>query len=188
MDESYLEKHHSDLVQEKDRRIYGWERGLNLEWERKYEGREVGFKREMVDLESRDDVMESLQTEFTICDCDSGYTESLLDALDGLGDLKAPYVQEEPSNVRCSTLDVDVELSDVQILLSIMLAEEAAYNGKDDFKTVEKLDDLVSRRLLLYLVRIRILKSQFLSGISDFTKQLLEKWIQKESQTYRIPQ
>jgi len=38
----------------------------------------------------------------------------------------------------------DVKLSDIQVMQSIILAEEAAQDGRDEFKTVERLPDLDS--------------------------------------------
>merc|ERR1719512_671740 len=38
----------------------------------------------------------------------------------------------------------DVKLSDIQLMQSLILAQEAASEGKDEFKTIENLDELDS--------------------------------------------
>merc|ERR1712154_346918 len=107
--------------------------------------------------------------------------------LDGIGDFKVRPLHEVPSNSSLSTLEDDIELSDVQFAQSIILAEEAALNGKDEFKTVERLYDLNSTSLSLSLARTRLLKSRCLSGIHNFTKHMLERRVGKEGRTCHVP-
>jgi len=45
---------------------------------------------------------------------------------------------------------VDVKLSDIQVMQSIILAEEAGLEGKDEFKTVEHLHELDSTQMLFH--------------------------------------
>jgi len=54
----------------------------------------------------------------------------------------------------------DVKLSDIEILQSITLAEEAALNGKNEFKTVNSLDDLNKVKLSMSITQPKPLKSK----------------------------
>ena len=107
-------------------------RELNHEWKRKCEGKELGYERDLVKAASPDNDIGSLPTaDLTSCDSviwneegssscgGSLYSESLLNTFDGLGELKVPRDQRVPSNITCSTLDLDIELTHAQFTKSL---------------------------------------------------------------------
>merc|ERR1712176_615194 len=51
-------------------------------------------------------------------------------------------LQEATADIVRSINECDVKLSDIQLMQSLLLAEEAARSGKDEFRTKENLDDL----------------------------------------------
>lgn len=122
-------------------------------------------------------------------------TDTMLDTLDGLGDDSPPpstQISEDsmhgvPSNITFSTSssstplyeNLDIELTDVQILQSILLAEEAASKGRDDFKTVENIDKLNSKSLHLSLASSKLMKSKLFSGFGRLKRQLSQRSIRK---------
>ena len=172
---------HSDTVLQKItnvlNRLEKNTRELNHEWERiKCEGKELGYEIDLVKAASPDNDIGSLPTaDLTSCDSiiwneegssscgGSLYSESLLNTFDGLGELKVPHHQQVPSNITCSTLDIDIELTNAQFTKSLWLAEEAALKGEDDFKTAERLNDLDEGISPISLARIKLLKSRFMN-------------------------
>jgi len=122
-------------------------------------------------------------------------TDTMLDTLDGLGEDSPPSTQissedsthRVPSNITFSTSsssttlyeNLDIELTDVQILQSILLAEEAASKGIDTFTTVDNIDELNSKSLYLSLASTKLMKSKLFSGFGKLKRQLSQRNIRK---------
>jgi len=72
-----------------------------------------------------------------------------------------------------------IKLSDIEILQSIALAEEASVSGKSEFKTVDRLEDLDSVKMTMSVPstdnKIRVLRSQLVLRFVKVKKQVGKK-------------
>jgi len=79
------------------------------------------------------------------------YTDSMFESTDNLEEVKLEHESESKDviTLQQATTDLariirqcDVKLSDIQLMQSLILAEEASRSGKDEFKTLANLDEL----------------------------------------------
>jgi len=89
-------------------------------------------------------------------DCDDGLEEfqSELEKLNLLRTESNEDSTNEVNSVACVIRACDVSLSDVQLMQSVILAEEASYYGNDKFKTVDIFNTLDTANMALLIIQL----------------------------------